>query len=166
MSEHSFRIPIDELMPDPSQPRKIFLQADLNRLAASIAARGILQFIRARWDKEWDRWLILTGESRWRAAKLAGLTEVPVIPVEDDPSEADLLVDRLIENTMRSDLPPMQVAQGDRHTQDPQGLLLEDPSRRVRAFRGVDHQGRISAHSVPASPRDVGSTIDHRICGL
>jgi ParB family transcriptional regulator, chromosome partitioning protein len=112
MPEKDFRLRLDELTPDPSQPRKTFLQADLNRLAASIVARGILQPIRVRWDKERGYWLILTGESRWRAARIAGLTEVPVMPVDGELSEADLLADRLIENTLRSDLPPMQEARG------------------------------------------------------
>ena len=103
---------VGELMADPSQPRKTFNREALERLATSIRARGILQAIRVRWDEERKCWLIVTGESRWRAACLAGETHVPCIAVEGELSEADLLADRLTENMLREDIPPIQEAEG------------------------------------------------------
>ena len=70
-------IAVDELMPDPSQPRKTFLDEEIQRLAASIAARGVQQPLRVIRDEQRQVWVILTGESRYRAAKLAGLTPCP-----------------------------------------------------------------------------------------
>jgi ParB family transcriptional regulator, chromosome partitioning protein len=103
-------IALDELMPDPSQPRKTFLDDEIQRLAASIKARGVLQPLRVIRDAQRDVWVILTGESRYRAARLAGLTSVPCLPVEGQISEAELLADRLTENDLRHDLLPMEAA--------------------------------------------------------
>lgn len=101
---------LDELIPDPSQPRKTFLDEEIQRLAASIAARGILQPLRVLRDEQRDVWVILTGESRYRAAKLAGLPTVPCLPVAGELSEADRLADRLTENLVRHDLDPIEEA--------------------------------------------------------
>ena len=105
-------ITLAELMPDPSQPRKTFPDDEIQRLAASIAARGVLQPLRVMWDEQRQVWLILTGESRYRAAKLAGLETVPCIPVAGELSEADRLADRLTENNVRHDLEPIEEARG------------------------------------------------------
>lgn len=100
---------LDELMPDPSQPRKTFLDDEIERLAASILARGVLQPLRVIRDEQRQCWVILTGESRFRAAKLAGLASVPCLPVAE-LSEIDKLADRLTENDVRHDLPAMEAA--------------------------------------------------------
>jgi ParB family chromosome partitioning protein len=100
----------DQLIPDPSQPRKTFLDEEIQRLAASIAARGILQPLRVIRDEQRGVWVILTGESRYRAAKLAGLASVPCLPVAGELSEVERLADRLTENDVRHDLPPMEAA--------------------------------------------------------
>jgi ParB family chromosome partitioning protein len=101
---------IDELMPDPTQPRKTFPKEEIDRLAASIAARGVLQPLRVLRDEQRQAWQILTGETRWRAARQAGLTHVPCLVVEGELSEIDKLADRLTENGVRHDLEPMQEA--------------------------------------------------------
>jgi ParB family chromosome partitioning protein len=103
-------IALDELIPDPSQPRKTFLDEEIQRLAASISARGILQPLRVTWDEQRQVWQILTGESRFRAARLAGLASVPCLPVEGTLSEIDKLADRLTENGVRHDLQAMEEA--------------------------------------------------------
>jgi ParB family chromosome partitioning protein len=99
-----------DLMPDPSQPRKTFLDEEIQRLAASIAARGVLQPLRVIRDEQRQVWVILTGESRYRAAKLAGLHSVPCLPVAGELSEVEKLADRLTENDVRHDLQPMEAA--------------------------------------------------------
>lgn len=105
-------IPLNELLVDPSQPRKTFLADEIARLAASIRARGVLQPLRVSRDESRQRWVILTGEGRYRAAQLAGLETVPCLPVEGELSEIDRLADQLIENSVRHDVPPMEEALG------------------------------------------------------
>ena len=112
MDQRIIEIAIDELMPDPSQPRKTFIQQAIDRLAASIGAKGIQDPLRVLRDEERRCWLILTGESRWRAARQVGLTHVPCIPVLGQLSEAERLADRLTENMVRNDLLPMEEAAG------------------------------------------------------
>jgi ParB family transcriptional regulator, chromosome partitioning protein len=105
-------IALDKLMVDPAQPRKFFLKDAIERLASSIVVRGVLQALRVRWDEERQCWLIVTGESRYRAAKLAGLTDVPCLVIDGELSEADILADRLTENMVRQDLSPIDEANG------------------------------------------------------
>jgi ParB family chromosome partitioning protein len=110
MIEQLSEIALEELMADPSQPRKTFLDDEISRLAASVAARGVLQPLRVIRDEPRHCWLILTGESRFRAAKLAGLKTVPCLVVEGELTEAERLADRLTENGVRHDLQPMEEA--------------------------------------------------------
>ncbi len=138
-------IALAELMPDPSQPRKTFPDDEIQRLAASIAARGVLQPLRVIWDEQRQVWLILTGESRYRAAKLAGLETVPCIPVAGELSEADRLADRLTENNVRHDLEPMEEARGLAQLKALKGCNVQGPGRGIRLFGRVDQQGRILA---------------------
>ena len=104
------QLDLDSLMPDPGQPRKTFIKEELERLRASVAARGVLTPLRVLKDKERGCWVIVTGESRWRAARMAGLKSVPSIEIQGEPNEADLLADRLTENGVRHDLQPMEEA--------------------------------------------------------
>lgn len=107
---HVHSLALDEVMPDPSQPRKTFVQEELSRLAVSIRARGILQPLRVQFDKDRKAWLLVTGESRWRAARLAGLTHVPCLPVMGELSEEDRLSDQIVENSVRASLLPLELA--------------------------------------------------------
>ena len=103
---------VGKLMADPTQPRKTFDADALQRLASSIAARGVLMPLRVMRDDDRCCWIIATGESRWKAAQLAGLTEVPCLVVDGELSEADILADRLTENMVRQDLSPIEEAAG------------------------------------------------------
>jgi ParB family chromosome partitioning protein len=71
--KEALTIPIGRIIPDPDQPRKEFEEGLLDDLAASMKARGQLQPIRVRWSQESDRWVIIAGERRYRAAVKAGL---------------------------------------------------------------------------------------------
>ncbi|WP_152054190.1 ParB/RepB/Spo0J family partition protein [Tautonia marina] len=110
MPEQLLELAVDQLMPDPTQPRKNFHQEELERLAASIKARGVLQPLRVVFDHERQCWLIVTGESRWRAARLAHLDTLPCLAIDGRPEEADLLADRIVENHCRSDLSEIDLA--------------------------------------------------------
>jgi ParB family chromosome partitioning protein len=95
-------IRLDRIVPDPDQPRRTFDPAKLRELADSIRREGLLQPIAVRYDGRADRYVILHGERRWRAAGIVGLTAVPAI-VRDVPEERRL-IQQLMENIVRDDL--------------------------------------------------------------
>ena len=105
-----FQAAIEEIYPTPDQPRKRFVEEDLDELADSIRAHGIIQplIVRARTGGDSGYWLI-AGERRWRAAQRAGLHEVPVVVQEVDSKEA--FERALVENLQRADLNPMEEAE-------------------------------------------------------
>jgi ParB family transcriptional regulator, chromosome partitioning protein len=110
MQQALLDIDIDALMPDPAQPRKSFLKTEIERLAASVKARGVLQPLRVQRDEERQCWRIVIGECRWRAARLAGLATVPCLEVDGEPDEVEVLADQVIENTVRNSLRPLELA--------------------------------------------------------
>jgi ParB family chromosome partitioning protein len=102
-------VPIDEIGPNPHQPRTAFPAEELASLAASIREHGILTPLVAR--REEGRYVLIAGERRLRAAALAGLGEVPVV-VRDAPEAEVQLELALVENLQRSDLDPVEAARG------------------------------------------------------
>lgn len=121
------KLPIDQIDANPLQPRTVFQPDRLRELANSIEANGIIQPLIVR--KKADRYELVAGERRWRAAKLAGLAEVPV--VVQDTSNERLLEVSLIENIQREDLNPMEVAQAYDRLQHEHGLTHEEIARRT-----------------------------------
>jgi ParB/RepB/Spo0J family partition protein len=95
-------IDLDRIHPDPVQPRRTFDPERLEELAASIRAEGVLQPVVVRFDSEHDRYVIVHGERRWRASRIAGLARLPAI-VKEVPAERRL-VQQLMENVLRDDL--------------------------------------------------------------
>jgi ParB family chromosome partitioning protein len=105
------RVPIEFLKPNPRNPRRTFADAELGELAASVKQHGVIQPIVVRPVKgAADRYEIIAGERRWRASQLAGLHEVPIVPIE--VSDSDALEIMIIENVQREDLNAMEEAQG------------------------------------------------------
>ncbi|HEV7600334.1 MAG TPA: ParB/RepB/Spo0J family partition protein, partial [Bradyrhizobium sp.] len=105
------KVPIEFLKPNPRNPRRAFSDAELGELADSIRQHGVIQPIVARPVKGvQDRYEIIAGERRWRASQLAGLHEVPIVPL--DVSDSDALEIAIIENVQREDLNAMEEAQG------------------------------------------------------
>jgi ParB family chromosome partitioning protein len=105
------RAPIENLKANPRNPRRAFTEAELNELTESIRERGIIQPIVVRSVRgEPDRFEIIAGERRWRAAQRAGLHEVPVAVVE--ATDAQALEFAIIENVQRADLNPIEEAAG------------------------------------------------------
>jgi ParB family chromosome partitioning protein len=98
------RVPIEFVRANPRNPRKLFSEAELEDLSASIRERGIIQPIVVR-SRGNDVYEIIAGERRWRAAQRAGLHEVPIVVVEASDGEALELA--IIENVQRSDLNPL-----------------------------------------------------------
>src|SRR5215213_1677020 len=105
------KVPIEFLKPNPRNPRRTFSDAELGELAASVRQHGVIQPIVVRPVKgSQDRFEIIAGERRWRAAQLASLHEVPIVPI--DVSDSDALEIMIIENVQREDLNAMEEAQG------------------------------------------------------
>jgi ParB family chromosome partitioning protein len=103
-------IRLDRIVADPNQPRGEFDADSLNRLASSLKQRGQLQPIRVRWDEVDQHYIVVIGERRWRAAKLAGMESIACIVVPGTATPEDILEDQLIENCLREDLKPIEQA--------------------------------------------------------
>jgi ParB family chromosome partitioning protein len=102
-------VSIESLSPNPDQPRKTFSQASLDELAESIRRHGLLQPLLVH-EQEAGKYIIIAGERRYRAAQIAGLTQVPVIVRAPNDSDRHLELS-LVENIQREDLDPIEEAQ-------------------------------------------------------
>jgi ParB family chromosome partitioning protein len=103
-------IRLDRIVADPNQPRGEFDADALKRLAGSLRQRGQLQPIRVRWDEANQQYVIVIGERRWRAAKLAGMDSMACIVVPGTATPEEILEDQLVENCLREDLKPIEQA--------------------------------------------------------
>ena len=128
-------LPLREIEPDPAQPRKKFDDDALNQLADSITENGLLQPIAVRPKKLGTGYIIIAGERRWRAARLAGLDEVPVIIKDVSDEQAAALA--LIENLQREDLNPIEVAEGCHQLIEKYGLTQETASKKLGKSRSA-----------------------------
>ena len=113
---------ISEIEPNRSQPRKDFSAEELDALSDSIQKYGIISPITVRRNDS-GNYTIVAGERRWRAARIAGLSEVPVIVISADDKKAAEIA--LIENVQRSDLNPVEIARGYQSLIDEYGLTQE-----------------------------------------
>lgn len=104
----AFYISIDRIEPDPDQPRKKIDSQKVVELTASIRELGVLLPISVRYIADIDRYRIIAGENRYRAAKQAGLEEIPCW--ERTPEQNQVLLEQVVENWIRSDLPPFDLA--------------------------------------------------------
>jgi ParB family transcriptional regulator, chromosome partitioning protein len=127
-------VPVELIGPNPRQPRAEFDEEALQGLAASIREVGLLQPIVVRETPE-GKYELIAGERRWRACRLAGLTQIPAIvrPTGDD----SLLIDALVENIQREDLDPLEEAAGFRQLVDDFGATHEEVARRVGRSRAA-----------------------------
>lgn len=117
-------IPMDQIDTNPFQPRMEFDPAELESLSESIKVQGLLQPILVRrHPTEPDRYQIIAGERRFRAAGLAGLTEIPTLLREMNDSDAAVVA--LVENLQRQDLNPLEEAEGYQRLMDEFGLTQE-----------------------------------------
>ncbi|MBR1457297.1 MAG: ParB/RepB/Spo0J family partition protein [Oscillospiraceae bacterium] len=125
-------LPISRVEPRTDQPRAYFDESALQELADSIARYGLLQPILVR-RLDSGYYQIIAGERRWRASRLAGLSEVPVRVIEaDDRRTAELA---LVENLQREDLNPIEEARGYRSLMEDYGLSQEETARSVGRSR-------------------------------
>ncbi len=124
-------VEIDKVFANPNQPRKSFDETALRELADSIAKHGVIMPIIV--NKSGDRYMIIAGERRFRASKLAGLSRVPVIVKQYD--ERQIKEISLIENLQREDLNPIEAAMAMRALMDDYGLTQEELSERIGKSR-------------------------------
>ncbi|MFO0850768.1 MAG: ParB/RepB/Spo0J family partition protein [Gemmataceae bacterium] len=115
------RVDVNQVVPDPDQPRAEFSDEALDRLAASIRDHGQLAPIRVRWAADLSKWVIVVGERRWRATRRAGLAAIDCVFVDGDLSRGELLSQQLIENLLREDLRPVEEAKAFRELIDLNG---------------------------------------------
>lgn len=121
------KLPVEDIVRDGRQPRRVFDEAGLKELADSIRAQGLIQPILVR--RRGMGFGLIAGERRWRAAQLAGLKEVPAIVREATDAQAFELA--LVENLQRTDLNPLEEAEGYQRLCEEFGLTQEEVSRRV-----------------------------------
>lgn len=124
---------VSEIEPNEEQPRKNFDAEELSSLADSIAEYGLIQPITVR--KVGERYKIIAGERRWRAARMAGLSEVPVNIISADDKKASEIA--LVENIQRKDLDPIEEADAFASLIDEYGLTQEEVGRRVGRSRSA-----------------------------
>ena len=126
-----FMVPISKVEPDREQPRKFFNEDALQELAESIKQFGVFQPLLVQ--KEKDYYKIIAGERRWRAAKIAGLKEIPVIVKE--LSDQEIAEIQLIENIQREDLNPIEIAEGYRQLIDKYGFTQDELAEKISKSR-------------------------------
>ncbi|MDX8152472.1 ParB/RepB/Spo0J family partition protein [Patulibacter brassicae] len=125
-------LPLDLVVPNPNQPRRVFEEEALQALADSIADRGLLQPVLVR-PLPGGRYEIVAGERRWRASRIAGLSEIPAIVQEQD--DATSLQAALVENMARADLNPVEEARAVAALVEDLGLTREAVGRMVGRSR-------------------------------
>src|SRR4051794_38385479 len=109
-SQNAAEIPVDRIERAPERPREDFNEEGLERLAQSLKTRGQLQPIRVRWDEGRGVYIIVCGERRWRAARMAGLSTLSCVIMDRPAEPGELLALQLVENALREDLRPIEQA--------------------------------------------------------
>jgi ParB family chromosome partitioning protein len=151
-------IALDRIIPDPKQPRKTFTEKTLNDLAASIKTHGVLQPILVEYESDSDAYKIITGERRYRAARLAGLKELPCI-VSDELAERDRLYYQLVENLQRDDINAFEEADAFMMLAEQYDLKHQDIAQLVGKSRSYVSK-IIKIASIPESLRQRCATND------
>ena len=125
-------LPIHKVEPNPDQPRQDFDEEELQALSESIALHGVVQPLTVR-ELSSGYYQIIAGERRWRASRMAGLSEIPAVIMEADEKKVTELA--LIENLQRQDLNPVEEAMGYRTLMEEHGLTQEEAAKRVGKSR-------------------------------
>lgn len=126
-------LPLDELEPNPDQPRQDFDQARLEELAQSIKSQGVMQPLLVRLNE--GKYQIVAGERRWRAAKIAGLEEIPILLRE--MTDAEVMTAALIENLQREDLNPVEEALALKKLRENLSITQEDLAAKIGKSRSA-----------------------------
>lgn len=150
------KVAISQVMPDPAQPRTEFSEEALERLAMSIRDKGQLSPIRVRWSESMEKWIIISGERRWRATQRAGLGEIDCCFDEGNPNPSEIIEEQLIENCLREDLQPIEEAQAFAALMKLNGWTGKEVSEALRV-----HPSRVSrALALLKLPDDVQERVN------
>lgn len=146
------KLALTQLVPGPHQPRKYFEETSLSELSLSIRNQGIVQplIVRPKADSVPQMYEIVAGERRWRAAKLAGLTEVPVVIAAYDDIEAMTVA--LVENLQRENLNPLEEAEALSTLKEAHGLSQEELAVRLGKSRSAVANSLRGCSSFPRKP--------------
>ena len=147
----SYEVAVERITPSPLQPRRAFDEAKISELASSIRNQGIIQPLVVR--RQGDRYELIAGERRWRAAMKAGLQRVPV--VVRDASDHEVLQLALVENLQREDLNPIEEANGYRRLQDEFHWSQEEMAEKV----GKSRPAIANSMRLLALPQDIQQEI-------
>jgi len=148
-------VALDKLDPNPEQPRVDF--GDLTELTASIAEKGVLEPLLVKPSRSTGRWMIIAGERRYRAARAAGLTEVPCVEMDIDAGSVAEIA--LIENMQRKDLTVWEEADGLLALCERFGYTHEEVARKVGKSRSTVTEA-LSIAAIPADVRDMCREAD------
>lgn len=150
------QIDLDRIVRDEEQPREEFDEDALERLAHSLRTRGQLQPIRVRWSEEKGAYIVVVGERRWRAARMAGLESLSCVVVEGAIPSDELLAIQMIENAVREDLKPIEQAKAYRR-------LIEAKSWSARQLAGelaIHHAQVVRALALLELPTAVQDQVE------
>ncbi|MDQ3172445.1 MAG: ParB/RepB/Spo0J family partition protein [Acidobacteriota bacterium] len=148
-------IAVDKIDPNPEQPRTEF--GDLTELTASIREKGVLEPLLVKPSRSTGRWMIIAGERRWRAARQAGLQEVPCVEMEVD--EGTVAEIALIENMQRKDLTVWEEADGLLALCERFGYTHEEVARKVGKSRSTVTEA-LSIAAIPPDVREICRQAD------
>ena len=154
---------IDRIVADPDQPRKEFSDDALDRLAASLLKHGQLMPIRVRWNAGVGKWVVISGERRYRAAMKAGLKTVACVFADNGLSPSEILQEQIVENLLREDLKPIEQARAYRQLMDLHGWTAKELAGELQVSQGavskslslltlpVELQEQVDDGSIPAT---------------
>lgn len=154
--ERTDKLAVSDIEPRRDQPRKTFDPESLSSLADSIAANGLIQPIIVRPSESSALYSIVAGERRWRAARMAGLSEVPVVIIDADDRKAAEYA--LVENIQREDLNPIEEAEGLKSLIEDYNLTQEQAAKRV----GKSRAAIANALRLLELPDEVISLVGHK----
>jgi ParB family transcriptional regulator, chromosome partitioning protein len=148
-------IEIERLVADPDQPRKTFPEDSIDQLAASFRQRGQLVPILVRWTPSIDRYTIVDGERRFRAAERAGLASLAAVDVTDK-SPDDILEIQFVTNALREDVPAVEQARSWRRLMDAKGLSHRELAEQL----GYDHATITRSLGLLNLPESIQAQVD------
>lgn len=149
-------IEVGRIAADPEQPRKEFDPDRIAEMAASLKESGQLQPIRVRWDPATASYVIISGERRWRGAKMAGLAKLLCVIDRRELEDSALVVDQLVENLQRVDLRPIEQATKMQDLIIKHGLTQVEVARRL----GVERSKVVKALALLDLPEDVREKVE------
>jgi ParB family chromosome partitioning protein len=149
-------IELDRIVRDPDQPREEFEAEALDRLAQSLRSRGQLQPIRVRWAEEQGAYVIVCGERRWRAARMAGMASLACVIVDGPLAQDELLAVQLVENAVREDLRPIEQAGAYRRLMEAKGWS----ARQLAGELAIHHAQVVRALALLELPEAVQHQVE------